>query len=274
METIKDRIVLVTGATDGIGKQTAIDLAEIGAKVIIHGRDEEKAGETLAEIRDKSGNNSLESCVADFASLEQVREMAGDITSRFDRLDILINNAGVFMKNRKESHDGFEMTFAVNHLAHFLLTGMLLDTIKKPDYARIIHVASQAHASRLDFDNLQGEKFYDGYDAYARSKLCNILFSNKLARELAGTDVTSNALHPGVIRTKLLKAGFGYGGADWEQGSKTSVYLAASPDVEEITGRYFAHERTSTPAGIASDISVQDKLWKMSEEMTGFTFGF
>jgi NAD(P)-dependent dehydrogenase (short-subunit alcohol dehydrogenase family) len=263
---MKDKIVLITGSTDGIGRQIAIDLAEMGASVIIHGRNELKARDAMKDITRQTGNKKLDFVVADLASLAQIKKLAAEIRSKYDRIDVLINNAGVFMNRRELSQDGFEMTFAVNHLSYFLLTGLLLDLVKKSNYARIINVASMAHANSLDFDNLQGEKYFEGYDAYSRSKLCNILFTYKLASKLKGSHVTVNVLHPGVIRTKLLHAGWGGGGASLERGAETSVYLATSPDVEGVSGKYFANRRITDSSSVSHDISVQDKLWELSEQ--------
>ncbi|MCB2221709.1 MAG: SDR family oxidoreductase [Bacteroidetes bacterium] len=261
-----DKIVLVTGSTDGIGKQTAIDLCRLRAKVIVHGRNEQKAKETMEDIARQTGNQNLDYVKADLASMDQIRNMAEEIKSKYDRIDVLINNAGVFMNRRELSQDGFEMTFAVNHISYFLLTGLLLDLIKKSDYARIVNVASMAHASSLDFDNLNGEKYFEGYDAYSRSKLCNILFTYKLARMLKGTHVTINALHPGVISTKLLHKGFGGGGSTLSQGSETSVFLATSCEVGEISGKYFSNSRMVNSSKVSYDVSIQDELWNKCEE--------
>ncbi|MBN2173329.1 MAG: SDR family oxidoreductase [Bacteroidales bacterium] len=269
---MKDKIILITGSTDGIGKQTALDLARIGAKIIIHGRNNLKARTTKEEIAGQTGNENLDFAGADLGSLEEIRIMAGEISEKYERLDVLINNAGVFMNHRQMTKDGFETTFAVNHLAHFLLTGLLLDLIKKSDFARIINVASMAHASRIDFSNLQSEKYFDGYDAYSRSKLCNILFTYQLASMLEDTHVTANVLHPGVIRTKLLHAGWGGGGANLEQGAKTSVFLATSPEVKDVTGKYFSNSRIVGSSAVSYDIAVQETLWKISEGMTGFNY--
>lgn len=265
---MRNRIVLITGSTDGIGKQTALDLVELGAHVIIHGRNITKAKQAVEEIIKKSGKNKVDYVVGDLSSLAQIRDMSDDIHKRFKKIDVLINNAGVYKNKRELSEDGFELTFAVNHLSFFLLTGLLLDLIKKSDYARIVNVASQAHASQIDFENLQGDKFFDGYDAYSRSKLCNILFTYKLSRKLQDTHVTANVLHPGVISTKLLHKGWGSGGTQISQGSKTSVYLATSPEIADETGRYFSNSRPSRSAQISYDISVQDKLWEVSQDLT------
>ena len=269
---INDKIVLITGATDGIGKQTAFDLARKGAKVIVHGRNNQKAEQIASIVSRETGNDHIWGFGADLSTLHQVRDLAEKIGNRFDKIDVMINNAGVFMNEKEQSKDGFELTFAVNHLAHFVLTGLLLELIKKSDYARIINVASMAHASRLDFDNLQGEKHFDGYDAYTRSKLCNILFTNKLARLLRDTHITANSLHPGVIRTKLLHAGWGGGGSDLANGSKTSVFLADSPDIAGLSGQYFANSRAVSASAVSYDISVQDRLWNLSEELSNFNY--
>jgi NAD(P)-dependent dehydrogenase (short-subunit alcohol dehydrogenase family) len=269
---MEDKIVLITGATDGIGRQTALDLARLGMHVIVHGRTEQRARAEADLIIQKSANRNTETAVGDLVSFSGMHRMAADMYHRFKKIDVLINNAGVYKNHSEFSDDGYEMTFAINHLAYFLLTGLLIDLVKRSRNGRIINVASQAHAGRIDFDNLQGEKFYDGYDAYSRSKLCNILFTFNLARRLYGSGVTVNCLHPGVISTKLLHAGFGMGGAPVEQGSGTPVYLATSSEVENTTGKYFNKKRVVLPANIAHDTQVQDKLWQVSEELCEFRF--
>ncbi len=261
--------ILITGSTDGIGKQTALELASMGHKVIIHGRNLQRVKTVFNEIREQTGNNDIDFVVADLSSLENVRHIAAEINSKYDKLDVLLNNAGVFCSKRELSKDGYEMTFAVNHLAHFLLTNLLLDTIKQSDQGRIVTVSSMAHSSDIDFDNLQGEKFYDGYTAYAYSKLCNILFTFNLANKLSETQVTANCLHPGVISTKLLHAGWGMGGGSRKQGAETSVYLATSADVNNVTGKYFVSKRPAHPAAISYDADIQKKLWDISLEMSG-----
>ena len=272
MKLIKDKIVLITGSTDGIGKQTAIDLANLGALVIIHGRNETKTLQATEEVKLKSGNSNIEYVVGDLSSFDQIRSMSEQIYNRYDKLDVLINNAGVFKNEKKLSENGFELTFTVNHLADFLLTGLLLHLIKKSAYARVINGSSQAHASQLDFDNLQGENYYDGYDAYSRSKLCNIMFTYTLSRKLEGTGITANVLHPGVINTKLLHEGFGMGGSPLTQGSQTSIYLASSEEVAFESGKYFSNQRLTKSAEISYDSKAQDKLWDVSEKMTGVSF--
>ena len=265
MNSMKNKIILITGSTDGIGKQTALDLAEMGATVIVHGRDHERTKSVVSELKKATENNNIDFLIADFSSLEEVKKFSNQLHEKYDRLDVLINNAGVYMRQKELSKDGFEMTFAVNHLSHFLLTYLILDLIKKPDHSRIINVASMAHAHEMDFDNLQAEKFFDGYTAYSLSKLCNILFTYELARRLEGTRITVNCLHPGVIKTKLLRVGWGLGGDSLESGSRTSVYLASSPEVENVTGRYYANSRPAISAKVSHDPVFQNKLWQMSE---------
>jgi NAD(P)-dependent dehydrogenase (short-subunit alcohol dehydrogenase family) len=263
----KDKIILITGSTDGIGKQTAKDLAVTGAAVLIHGRDNKRTKNTAEEIAEMTGNSTLDFFVADLSSLNEVKRLAEEIHSKYLHIDVLINNAGVFQRHKEMSSDGYEMTFAVNHLSHFLLTGLLTDLLEKAYRSRIINVSSIAHADHIDFENLQGDKFYDGYEAYSLSKLCNILFTYEAARRLQQSGITVNCLHPGVIKTKLLRTGWGLGGSPIETGSKTSVYLAASADVENVTGRYFSNLRQVASSKISLDIVIQNKLWQLSEEM-------
>lgn len=271
---IQDRIILITGSTDGIGKQAAIQLARQGATVLLHGRNERKGKQIAQEIKDKTGNQKIDFFQADLASLQQVRQLAEAIKNRYDKLHVLINNAGVFETTLRKSADGFEMTFAVNHLAPFLLTCLLIDLLHRSAPARIVNVSSMAHSRELDFQNLQGEKHYSGYTAYAYSKLANILFTFKLARLLDKNKITANCLHPGVINTKLLHAGWGLGGASTEQGARILTYLASSPEVAGVTGKYFYEMQGPTnPAAIAYDEEVQDRLWQLSEQWTGCKFG-
>lgn len=269
---IKDKIVLVTGSTDGIGKQTAIDLAEMGAHVIVHGRSEKRARDAMQDIKERTDNNNLHFVVADLSSFSQIRKTADTIYQQFDKIDVLINNAGVYKTHRELSENGYELTFAINYLAHFLLTNFLLDLIKKSISKRIVNVASQAHGSSLEFDNLQGEQYYDGYDAYSRSKLCNIMFTYSLALKLERTGISANVLHPGVISTKLLREGFGMEGASIESGSETSVYLASTDEVNNVSGKYFVNKTESNSSKISYNTQFQEQLWEASEKMTGLNF--
>jgi retinol dehydrogenase-14 len=268
---MKGRTVLVTGGTDGIGKHTALTLALMGASVIIHGRDPARTAIAAAEIRAKTNSGAVETTVADFSSLAQVRECAADIKRRFPELHVLIHNAGVFMNERMVTVDGLEATLAINHVAPFLLTHLLLDLLRKSAPARVISVSSIAHTrAKLDFGNLQWERGFEGYGAYALSKLANVLFTVELARRLKGTGVTANCLHPGVIATKLLQTGFGNVKASpVEKGAETSIYLASSPDLEEVTGRYFVHSQEAHASPAAEDAILCRTFWKTSEQLAG-----
>ncbi len=263
------KTILITGSTDGIGRQTALQLAELGYRVIVHGRNPEITKQTARFIESKTENNNIDFFVSDFSSLQNVKQFAKEIHAKYRHLDVLINNAGVYMNERKLSYDGFEMTFAVNHLAHFVLTNLLMDLIQNALQGRIVNVASMAHASELDFKNLQGEKFFDAYTAYSYSKLCNIMFTYHLAEKQIGKPITINCLHPGVISTKLLHAGWGSGGSRIQEGAKTSVYLATSPEVESVSGKYFSNSRQAKSSAISYDRNIQKQLWDLSEEMTG-----
>ncbi len=263
-----EQTILVTGSTDGIGRQTALDLANRGKAIWLHGRNEERCRSALAEIRRRSGNETLRCFVADLADLSQVQRLAEEVKTAGIRLDVLINNAGVFRHKRELTPDGFEMTFAVNHLAHFVLTLGLIDLLRASAPSRIVTVSSMVHADHIDFDNLHGEKEYSGFGAYSRSKLCNILFTYALAERLKNTGVTANCLHPGVINTKLLRASWS-GGESVSEGAKTPVFLAAAPEAAAYSGQYFVNRTLSTSAPITLDRGVRERLWAVSEELTG-----
>ncbi len=268
---MKGKTVLITGSTDGIGMQTAIGLARMGANILIHGRNLEKGKAVLKEVSKVSGNSDLELFIADLSSQREVRNLASEIKKNHDHLDVLINNAGMFEKERRLTRDSIETTFAVNYLAPFLLTNLLLDLLKRSAPSRIINVASIAHRSTaIDWDNLQGERYYDGFNAYAVSKLCIILFTYALSRRLKDSEVTVNCLHPGVIKTKLLREGFGnYPGETPEKGARTSIYLASSPEMEGVSGKYFENQRPAHSSTISYDEALQERLWKISENLTG-----
>jgi NAD(P)-dependent dehydrogenase (short-subunit alcohol dehydrogenase family) len=263
------KTILVTGATDGIGKQTAIELARQGAKVLVHGRDKAKGARVLDEINRDNCNENLVLYLADFSSFADIKRMAEEIKREQSELHVLINNAGTFSKKRLLTKDGLEMTFAVNHLAPFLLTMLLLDLLKASRPARIVNVASGAHRniSAIDFDNLQGEKSYDGFEAYGLSKLGNVLFTNELSRRLEGSGVSVNSLHPGVINTGLQRISYDLGGESVEEGARTSVYLATSPEVEGFTGKYYSRMAEKNTSELAQDKALQAKFWKVSEEL-------
>lgn len=279
--TMQGRSVLITGATSGIGKEAAVELAGMGANVTIVARDERKGRGTQSEIKERSGADA-DLMLADFASLADVRRLADEYRSSHDALHVLLNNAGAYNPTRAESRDGYELTFAVNHLAHFLLTDLLLDTIKASTPARIINVSSDAHnGSTIDFNDLQSTNGYGGMRAYGQSKLANILFTKELARRLEGTGVTVNAVHPGVVRTgfgrnsggltSALFAVFHVVGRPFtlspSQGAETSVYLASSPDVEDISGEYFIKKQVADSSAAARDAEAAKRLWEVSEEL-------
>ena len=266
------RTILVTGSTDGIGKATAKALARQGHRVLIHGRDREKGRAVLREIRKETGGATLDLLIADLSSLEGVRALASGVEDRYERLEVLVNNAGVYKAERVLTDDGLEMTFAVNLAAPFLLSHLLIPLLMAGTPARIVNVASSAHfdAHTLDWDNLQGGKQYDAWSTYARSKLGVVLFTYSLARKLDPGQLTVNCLHPGVICTKLLYSAFPeYPCETPEAGARTSVYLATSPAVAGVTGKYFDGMKEERSSGISHDRDLQDRLWAYLGRVTG-----
>lgn len=263
------KVILVTGSTDGIGKQTAIELARKGYRVIVHGRNIIKSLQAVKEIKIQSNNEDIEIVTADFTNLKAIKEMVREIIRRFERLDVLINNAGVFENEQVILSNGFERTFMVNHLAPFALTVQLMDLIRSTPNSRIVNVSSMAQSESIDFDNLNGEKYFDPYNAYALSKLGNVLFTYKLARLLKESTTKVNCLHPGVIRTKLLHAGWGVGGNSLQQGAQASVFAATSPQMEGKSGLYFVNQKETRSVAISYDRKIQERLWKVSLALTG-----
>lgn len=280
MNTMQGKVCLITGGTNGIGKSAAQALASLGAMVIIVGRDAQKTSQVVEEIRSATGSKNVDSLLADLTSQQDIRRLASDFQRRYARLHVLLNNAGGAFLTRQLSVDGLEMTFALNHLAYFLLTNLLLDMLKASAPARIINVASDAHATgKIEFDNLQGERAFAGLGPYGNSKLANILFTVELARRLDGTGVTANALHPGLTNT-----GFGKNNPGWlmtimgalipliarspAQGAQTSVFLACSPEVAGVTGKYFVDSKITRPAAHAGDGVVARRLWEVSAHLT------
>ena len=277
-DNMKGKICLVTGGTNGIGKSTALELARMGATVVIVGRDAQKTSQVVQEIRATSGNPNVDSLLADLSSQQEVRRLAKDFKSKYSHLHILLNNAGAVFMQRQLSVDGIEMTFALNHLASFLLTNLLLDTIKASAPARIINVSSNAHTTgKIEFDNLQGERNYSPR-VYENSKLANILFTMELARRLEGTGVTVNALHPGFTATGFAKNNGKVMATlvslfaplvarSPAKGAETSIFLASSLSVEGMTGKYFYDSRVIAAAPQSTDRVVARKLWDASTEM-------
>ncbi len=255
------KTMLVTGASDGIGRQVALELARQGHRLLLHGRSQERGEQTLETLKQESGNTSLSLYLADYTSLEQVRTMANAIIQDHPRLDVLINNAGSFFHEYLPAGEGIEMTMLVNHFAPLLLTKRLLPLLKASAPSRIVNVASSAHMAikEVDFSDLISREGYDGVRAYSISKLANIMTSYDLAEELEGSGVTVNCLHPGAIDTKLMRDSFKLEGASVEQGAQTPVYLATSPEVAGINGKYFSRmqERPSSPLSYEPDARRQ-----------------
>jgi|SRR5215207_680364 len=279
------KTVLITGGTGGIGLATAQGLARLGARVGIVGRDERRCAAAVEHLATTTGNPAIDSFLTDMSSMAQVRRLAGDVLAAYQRLDVLVNNVGGFWATRHVTADGLEHTFAVNHLAPFLLTELLLDQLKTNAPARIVTVSSGAQmVGRIDFDDLQGERDYSGQRAYNQSKLANVMFSYELARRLDGTGVTANVLHPGVVRTA-----FGtQDPARWQrvllpvmrpfmkspqQGAATSIYLASAPEVEGVTGRYFANRKPRKSSRRSYDAAAAERLWQLSERLVGLPAG-
>jgi NAD(P)-dependent dehydrogenase (short-subunit alcohol dehydrogenase family) len=283
-DNMNGKVCLVTGSTNGIGKSTAQELARMGATVVIVGRDAQKTCRVVEEIRTANGNKNVDSLLADLTSQQDVRRLANAFNSKYSHLHVLINNAGGFFLRRQLSVDGIEMTVALNHLAGFLLTNLLLDTIKASSAARIINVSSDAHSSgKIEFDNLQGERNFSPR-VYDNSKLANILFTMELARRLERTGVTVNALHPGFVSTGFAKNNGKVIAAlvsifaplvarSPAKGAQTSIYLASSPSVEGITGKYFYDSQVLPTAPQATDMVVARKLWDVSAAMVHLVDG-
>jgi NAD(P)-dependent dehydrogenase (short-subunit alcohol dehydrogenase family) len=273
------KTILITGGTSGIGEVAALELARQGARIVIVGRSREKAEATVAMIQKESGNQAVEYLLADLSSQADIRRLAEEVKEQCPRLDVLVNNAGAMIAPRRESADGIEMTFALNHLGYFLLTNLLLDTLKASAPSRVVNVASDAHrmVSGINFDDIEGKKSYKPFRAYSQSKLANILFTRELARRLEGSGVTANCLHPGFVATNFTA------GKAWifwvfqqaarifaitpEQGAKTTIYLASSPEVEGVSGRYFVKCKEARPTRAALDDDAARRLWKVSEQM-------
>jgi NAD(P)-dependent dehydrogenase (short-subunit alcohol dehydrogenase family) len=277
------RTVLITGGTSGIGKATAIGIAALGARVAITGRDLERAAAAAADVRAASGNPNVDAFGADLSSRAEVRRLAAEVLAAYPRLDVLVNNVGGSWATRHVTADGLERTFAVNYLAAFMLTNLLLDRLKASAPARVVNVSSGAQSSgRIDFDDLQGERDYSERTAYPQSKLASLMFTYELARRLEGTGVTANVLHPGVVNT-------GFGAEDPgvifkvlvpfmrpfmktpAKGAATSIFLASSPEVDGVSGQYFADSSPRTSSKASYDVAAATRLWEVSAALSGLS---
>ena len=278
---MNNKIILITGATNGIGKVAATELAKQGATVVIVGRSAEKTMATVKDIQQATGHQQqVDYLLADLSSMAQVRRLAEEFKKKYDRLDVLINNAGATFTSREETVDGYEKTFATNHLSYFLLTTLLLDMLKASAPARIVSVASNAHMfGKINFDDLQNRSYgFQGFGAYGNSKLANIMFTYELERRLKGTAVTANVLHPGFVATgfgqnntglfgsgiKLIQSAFAL---TPQQGADTIVYLASSPAVEGVTGKYWEKRKAISSSKASYDETTAKRLWEVSEQL-------
>ncbi len=276
--SLQGKICLVTGSTSGIGKVTARELANKGATVVLVSRNRAKGEATQAEIKQTTGNENVDLLVADLSLLQEVRCLAVEFQQKYSHLHILVNNAGGVYSPRKVTSEGLEATLALNYLAPFLLTELLVDTLKASAPARIINVSSMAHSRNIAFDNLQGEKSYAAMRNYGQAKLALILFTYELARRLEGTGVTVNALHPGLVASNFNSGTKGmthfigevvyfFAGISVKQGAQTTLYLATSPQVEGVTGKYFANNQEKKSARSSYDQALGQRLWKVSEQL-------
>ncbi|MSO78614.1 MAG: SDR family oxidoreductase [Acidimicrobiia bacterium] len=278
------KVVLITGGNAGIGKETAVGLAQQGARVLITSRDAERGAGALAEIRDRSGSAAVEVVALDLADLASVRRCAAEVLQRTDRLDVLVDNAGLVMSRRTQTADGFETTFGVNHLGHFLLTNLLLDRLRASAPSRVVVVSSDAHKQArhgLDFDDLQSERSYRPFVVYGKTKLANIYFARELARRLEGTGVTANSLHPGFVASRFARDGDTGSllqlamllarpfAISQVAGARTSIWLASSSDVDGVSGLYFYKCASAHTSKAGADDEAAKRLWAVSEELVG-----
>jgi NAD(P)-dependent dehydrogenase (short-subunit alcohol dehydrogenase family) len=273
------KTIVITGGTSGIGEVAAVALAKQGARIVLIARDPERAGITLSKLRNANPNERHTSHLADLSQISEMRRTAKEIAQSEPEIDVLINNAGALFNTRKVTEDGLEMTFATNHMAYFVVTNLLLPNLKPG--ARIVSTASDAHkGAKLDFDDLQSAKKYSGFSVYGKSKLANILFNRELARRIAGTGVTANCLHPGFVATRFgdqsggivsiaVKIAKPIGAISPEDGAKTIVYLASSPDVEGKSGGYYYKNALATPTKEAQNDADAKRLWDVSAQLSG-----
>lgn len=277
---IKDKLVLITGGTDGIGKKTALNIAKMGGKLVIIGRNKEKTESVVEEIKTAAKNKNVEYLLADLSIQKEVRRVANEFVKKYGKLDVLFNNVGGSFAKKTITVDGVEKTFALNQLSYFLLTHLLLDLLKEDAPSRIVYTASGAHRhANINFENINKPGFISMWAAYRQSKLANIMFAYALARRLEGTGVSVNSLHPGFVKTNI---GRGNGklvdffmtklfnrGISVEEGAETPIYLIASPEVESVSGKYFYKMKAIVSESISNDIESQEKLWEICKDLTG-----
>jgi NAD(P)-dependent dehydrogenase (short-subunit alcohol dehydrogenase family) len=278
MTDMNGKVCLVTGATDGIGKVSARVLAEKGAKVIIVGRNPEKSATVLAELKSSSGNENIDLLMADLAVMQEVYDLAEQVISHYDRLDILLNNAGGYFAKHELTSDGLERTFALNHMSYFLLTNKLMELLKSSAPARIVNVSSDAHYGvDMDFENLNGEQEYKAWKAYQKSKLANVLFTYELLKKVPA-DITVNCLHPGFVATNfghniggffgpVLKIAQRISAIDPEEGAKTSIFLCSAPEVKGVSGKYFYKCQPKTSSRESRNMDTGKRLWQISSDI-------
>ncbi len=278
MTNMNGKVCLVTGATDGIGKVSARVLAELGAKVIIVGRNPEKSAIVLAELRSISGNENIDLLMADLAVMQEVRDLAEQVISRYDRIDVLLNNAGGYFTKHEITSDGLEMTFALNHMSYFLLTNKLMELLKYSAPARIVNVSSDAHYGvDMEFENLNGEQEYKAWKAYQKSKLANVLFTYELLKKVPG-NITVNCLHPGFVATNfghnnggffgpVLKIAQRISAINPEEGAKTSIFLCSAPEVKGVSGKYFYKCQPKTSSRESRNMDTGKRLWQISSDI-------
>lgn len=278
MTPINEQTIIVTGANSGIGKVTARELARMGAQIILACRSAERGNAALEMIKQETGNDDVHLLLVDLSSQASIEAFSAEFRDRFDRLDVLVNNAGGYFRERHETVDGLELTFGLNHMGYFLLTTSLLDLLKASAPARIVNVSSGAHhMGSFDFDDYNREGKYRGFPAYGQSKLANILFTYELARRLEGTGVTVNALHPGFVATNFSKNNGLLAkvamtlmrpfALSEDKGAETSIYLASSPEVEGVTGAYFEKKKAIKSSSASYDEEAQRRLWQLSEKL-------
>ncbi len=279
---MKGKICLITGANSGIGKATAIGLAKLGASLVLVCRDQTRAENAITEIKEKTGNEAIDLILADLSSQKGIHALVSEFNKRYDKLHVLINNAGVNLHKQTFTEDGIETTFAVNYLAHFMLCNLLLDTLKKSESARIVNVASSVQAKSIDFENLYGDHHYSQWRAYSQSKLAVVLFTYEFAKKIEGSGVSVNCLHPGFVKTNMVRKYrpfvkyfyhlIGLFMLTPRRGAKASIYLASSPEIDGVNGKYFKKRKETKSVKFSYDTDVAKQLWDVSVKLTNVDF--